>query len=375
MRRPVLLGVAACLLIAVGLLPVEESDQDPGLRRSNPEWRVNFQIGSAQWYLYLLELRDSVMASLGETVSPVEIRIDSAVTERARPAIRAALGARFDYLAPDPAMRTVVLVVPGSAPGTPWGYFGTAQLVPTTTDGRTCIAVTGFGSWDLRRFQQGHGLSPYSLSRIRERGLGACGFYAAFGLPGRHVASWLEHHNYAPVQDLDWVSDPLASPEPVGRGDHDEVRFSVDLAFVGCAAGDLARCRGAIYGDPDQGRLPVAWADFRPAGVASTRAFGGPGGSRHPLGPWTGSYFGDMIGHFGRETFRRFWTSDDSLHAAFAAATGEDLDEWTMRWARSYIGTPASGNRIPLGSAVSAVVLMGVLVATAAGFALRRQVV
>ena len=82
-----------------------------------------------------------------------------------------------------------------------------------------------------------------------------------------------------------------------------------------------------------------------------------------------------MVGHFGHETFRRFWASDDSLRLAFAAATEEDLDEWTMRWARSYVGTPASGNRVPLGSAMSAVVLMGVLVAAAAGFAHRRQVV
>ena len=150
---------------------------------------------------------------------------------------------------------------------------------------------------------------------------------------------------------------------------------SADLRFLGCAAGDLARCRDAVFSRPGQDRLPVAWADFRPRGIASNRVFGGPGRPRQPLGPWTEAYLGDMVGHFGRETFARFWTSDDSLEAAFASSTGQDLGEWTMRWAQAYIGVPHSGNRIGLSAAVSAFVVVGTVVGGAALFALRRQVV
>lgn len=375
MSRLVVLGIAACLLIAIGLLPVDESARNPFLRRSNLEWRVSSQLGSAEWYLHLLELRDSVLASGDGTTGRVEIRFDQGVTEHARAAVRAALGARYAHVSTDSAMRTVVLVVRDAAPGTPWDYPGTAQLVPTLTDGRTCVAVSGYPSWDLRRFERGRGFSPFTLEHMRERGLGVCGFYAAFGLPGRHVAAWLESHSYAPAQDLDWASDPLATPTPRNPTEQDEVRGSIDLAFVGCAAGDTERCHEAIYSEPGKDRVPVAWADFRPAGVASPRGYRGASRTRQPLGPWTESYFGDMIGHFGRETFRRFWTSDDSLHVAFASATGEDLDAWTMRWAQAYLGTPASGNRVRPGSIVSAVVLIGVLVIAAAGFAHWRQVV
>ncbi len=374
MRRMVLLGVAVCLLITVGLLPVKESKGDLVIRRSNPEWRAGFQVGSAQYFLYLLELRDSVLTYPGDEADVPVIRVDSSVPDRARQAIEEILRTRHDRVAADTSMRVVALVLPGAVPGERSGYFGMAQIVPTAPHGRTCIAVMHLGSWDMRRFQRGQSVSPYSLAWMREQGLGICGFYAAFGLPGRHVAAWLEDQAYAPAGDLDWLSDPLTVPQPIDDGERLEIVRSADLTFLGCAAGDVERCREAIYSRPGADRVPVAWADFRPRGIASPRVLGGRARPRDPLGPWTAAYLGDMVGHFGRETFARFWTSDDSLEAAFASATGQQLDEWTMRWAQAYIGVPHSGNRVRFSAVVSAFVAVGVVVGGAALFALRRQV-
>jgi hypothetical protein len=371
MRRIVLAGIGTCLLIGVALLPVEP--REPSRRYySDPERRIASQVQTAERFLEILELRDSVLTSIRGDSRPSVLSIDDRIPERFRRALAAAVRSQMDRVVTDDGATLAVLVHLST------GNFGIVQVVPEVTDGRTCIAFVHLGRHYSEAMQEGRGPWPHLLMRIRREGLGACAFYAAFGSPGPHMADWLEQWAYLPAGDLDWNGDPLTGGEPIVsplEGGRSVLPMrGGDLTFLGCAAGDLAGCREAIGSRPGKDRLPAQWADFRPPGVAAT---GGrfEWGSRQPLGPWTDAYLGDMVGHFGRDTFRRFWASNDSLHAAFAAATGEDLDEWTMQWARAYIGTPESGNRVPLGSAVSAVVLMGVLVVAAVGFALRRQVV
>jgi hypothetical protein len=371
MRRIVLTGIGACLLIGVALLPVDQRAASNSYY-SDPARRIEVQVQSAERFLEILELRDSVVGTASSGSGLRVLTVDERIPEQTRQVLAGAIQPRLAQVATDTAVQLAVLIRL-SAPD-----FGVVHVVPEVTDGRTCIATIHLNRAQSEAIRQGRGLSPYTLTRIRREGLGVCGFYAAFGLPGRHVANWLEQWAYLPARDLDWNADPLAAGGPLvsslGAGRAVPPMRRGDLTFLGCAAGDLGRCREAIDSRPGEDRLPVRWADFRPPGISAT------GGrfewrSREPLGPWTDAYLGDMVGHFGRETFRRFWTSNDSLRVAFAAATGENLDEWTMRWARSYIGTPASGNRVPFGSAASAVVLTGVLVAAAAGFAHRRQVV
>ncbi len=367
MTRIVIAGIGACLLIGVALLPVEQREPSR-VYYSDPSRRIGSQVQSAERFLEILELRDSVLTSIGDGNV---LSVDERIPERNRRALHGAIRTQMDRVVAEEGARLAVLVRVSS------GAFGIVQVVPAATDGRTCIATIHLGAWQSEAMREGRGLSAYLLMRVRREGLGACAFYAAFGLPGRQVADWLEQWAYLPAGDLDWNADPLAVGElrvsPPGAGRSAPPMRRGDLTFLGCAAGDLGRCREAINGRPGEDRLPVRWADFRPTGISAT-AGRFEWRSRQPLGPWTDAYLGDMVGHFGRETFRRFWTSNDSLPAAFAAATGEDLDEWTMRWARSYIGTPASGNRVPLRSATSAVVVMGLLVAAAAGVAHRRQV-
>jgi hypothetical protein len=94
----------------------------------------------------------------------------------------------------------------------------------------------------------------------------------------------------------------------------------------------------------------------------------------HGLGPAAQEYLGDMVGRFGRERFERFWTSDAPLEEAFEEAMGMPLDQWTMQWARTYIGVPRTAGQLPWGSAVLSLVLAAALVGGAGLYAQRRQV-
>ncbi len=52
----------------------------------------------------------------------------------------------------------------------------------------------------------------------------------------------------------------------------------------------------------------------------------------------------DLEAEFGRDRFARFWTSDQSVEDAFAAAFDEPIGAWTMRWAQDRMGPQKSGS-------------------------------
>jgi hypothetical protein len=114
---------------------------------------------------------------------------------------------------------------------------------------------------------------------------------------------------------------------------------------------------------PGDDRLPVRWANFEVDGVA-VRA-DEYGSWRDPLGPSQRSYFAAMVAHYGRDQFERFWTSDAPLEDAFLAATGESIDDWTMRWTRADFGTPARGSKLRPVSVFLSLVIAAVLVGSA----------
>lgn len=243
------------------------------------------------------------------------------------------------------------------------------HVVPEVTDGSTCVAGVKLGRVDARRVAEGGSFRPSLVERIRDRTLGPCAYYAAFGMPGPRLRSWLSERQYLPASGTAWVNDPIASPDPRYAGWLDGLHF----ALVGCAAGDARRCREMRYGLPGEDRLPVRWAGFGVEGVAV-------GASeysswRDPLGPFQRSYFAAMVAHYGREQFERFWTSDAPLDDAFLAATGESLDDWTMRWTRADFGASMRGAKLRPVSVLLSLVIAGVLVGSAGLLSRFRQAV
>jgi hypothetical protein len=101
-----------------------------------------------------------------------------------------------------------------------------------------------------------------------------------------------------------------------------------------------------------------------------------------PLAP---EFLSDLITDKGQERFANFWRSDRPFATAFREAFGEELGEWTARWARAKwesshdAGIP--GRRtVTLGANISpswpvlAVVWTGLAFAAAGWAARRRQV-
>jgi hypothetical protein len=133
------------------------------------------------------------------------------------------------------------------------------------------------------------------------------------------------------------------------------------MDLVGCAAGDLDRCRSVLWGRPDPDARGLQFADFDVPGVV--------------VG-WYGAsgYLADMVAHFGRERFERFWTSDAPLEQAFEQAMGEPIEQYTMKWAQARVGVPDIGTRTRAAPALLAVVASLVVVGGAAALTRLRQV-
>ncbi|MGD8726366.1 MAG: hypothetical protein PVH40_01910, partial [Gemmatimonadales bacterium] len=92
------------------------------------------------------------------------------------------------------------------------------------------------------------------------------------------------------------------------------------------------------------------------------------------LGPAAQEYLGDMVAEFGRGRFARFWKSNAPLEEAFEAAMAMPLDEWTMAWARRYIGKPRSAGQVPWSAALLSLLLAASVVGVAGLCVGRRQV-
>ncbi len=263
-------------------------------------------------------------------------------------------------------------VVDGHARQKP-DWMRVSYLLPAGEWDRACFVVFDLGVSDVSDFH-----SPsISWRNWRNMGIGGetgvCTYYATFGLPGRDVARWLATWRHLPAMGSDWSG---AEPEERYAEWRGYRRTWLDPGFLGCAAGHRMRCRRAIWNAPNRDVWPWMLARFAAPDVLSfdRYRFYGFYADRHGLGPAGQEYLGDMVGRFGRERFRRFWTSDAPLEQAFADAMGMPLDEWTMQWARTYVGAFRTAGHLPWGSAALSLVLAAALVGAAGLYAGRRQV-
>ncbi len=368
-RRWLVAGVLACCALAVALLPPRE----PRIRyrvvygdgygipavRLNRE-RLRFEDALAR--LRLLALRDSLVLPAGaagvrENGGRIRVVADPGIPSRVVDQIARSSERSWERTAPHDTTVSVVVValidtatvVEGYRRELPW-VMRTTHILPTEEEHPICMHVIDFGMFEVRSLAEGESwLAGWRAASLR-RGLGACAYYAAFGLPGREVGHWLESLGYLPLLNADWSgSEPGERYAWLREGSsHPAWIWDLPADLIGCAAGDRARCRRAARaGGGREGRLLVP-APITAPGIV---LFGGPrtyGNSwTDGLGPATQEYLSDMVGAFGHERFARFWQSDAPVEEAFAAAMGVPLDEWTMQWARRYIGVPRTAGQLP----------------------------
>jgi hypothetical protein len=256
----------------------------------------------------------------------------------------------------------------------------TAYLVPTTEDETLCVRVVDFGGSELQAIADGRSpaVGAWRMASLR-RGIGSCAYYAAFGVPGQDIARWLAAWRYLPIANADWTGAEPEERYTWLREDSERApwagRLWFDADFTGCAAGVLSRCQLAVWNTPGLGGWPAPLARFDVPGVVFSGRYWSYGYRYgNGLGPAAAEYLGDMVGRFGRDRFQRFWSSDAPLEEAFHEAMGMPLDEWTMEWARRYVGVPRTAGHLPWGSAVLSLALAAVVVSAAGLYAVRRQV-
>jgi hypothetical protein len=192
--------------------------------------------------------------------------------------------------------------------------------------------------------------------------LSPCLLYAAFGKPGAPVAAWLEQIRYAPVETSSWLTRPkgwrdgydqppwLSLYDPswfdavirarasrlaeLGLGDLMTTLappYQLGTLALRCLAGNPDFCRRAVLDTTDSNGLRTGL----PSDLTVTRQWlvRGTGMALSPR-PLAGWYVSDLVRDQGRERFGSFWRSDRPLDEAFRTAFGEELGEWTERWAR-----------------------------------------
>jgi len=243
----------------------------------------------------------------------------------------------------------------------------TAYLAPDSTDRTTCLVFLPVGRyWTLRFTDPTMRVPADHLTDLLRSGLGPCGFYAAFGTPGKPVHRWLIARGWDVGLTLEAARDrelTIFSGEQYSRWYWQRV-YMFPPSSVACMAGRAAGCRAALLrGASDDGAIPV------PNVVRADRRW------------WRMQDFvaahrllADVQVEIGRERFRTFWTSPLPVDSALSAALKQPIGEWIAAWQRQYVAPVRLGPAAPLLSCVLGLMLgAGALVVVAAA-ASRRQV-
>jgi hypothetical protein len=263
------------------------------------------------------------------------IRIDASVPVSARAPVRTLVAEQWATVAPSAsaAYAQIFVYLDSSSIARAEGAQSTTRVIeprkfvdvsvalPESVDGARCLTIVRL-----------RGVSEAHVNALRNQSLvGVCAFFAAFGLPGNYIRSWLGAQQYRFVRRSDWS---------VARAPAIDASSMYALGDFGgrCLTGTLGSCDSAL-GLEQAASLQPKIAGNRLSGVLEAARPGqiasGPGPT---LGDAEGELFADMVRDIGPERFRRFWTSDSAPGDAFMAATGEPFAIWTQRWLNRVYG-------------------------------------
>jgi len=377
-------GTLVCAAIAVGKLPPPaERLLPPGALRLDalevPVDRVQLlrialrrnrsALDRAEQVVHLIALARATPSRPDGNPALITTLTLAAPTRRALDDQVAALWRELGPSSPDVTVR--IVLVQNGVP---------MQILPPATDGRTCVVnlrVDWSLRWMLRSAQPPSGaqLDPWLRDAV-----GPCAFYAAFGRPGPAVEAWLLRRGFDLAADVSWARPAAARSWREGGGAPPDAqrlaraimfwqlddRYAGSLDAVACSAGDLARCRAALF--PDRATLgPRDRQD--PPGVVVRWWWDRRGGLYDGQ-----EYLADLAREMGRERFQRFWSSPAPVETAFQAAMGVPMDAWTAHWQRERMGGLVVGSRIRALSLLLGLLAAGLCVAGSAYFAARREI-
>lgn len=244
----------------------------------------------------------------------------------------------------------------GAVPDTPTDMTSRLTIVGTRDGVPYCLQV-------LTYIGNGNGFDVRWLgSAPPGDAVGACRAYAEHGLPGPQIQSWLKAGGigFATRDSNRSTIDRLAANGPEARrlglqwssdapmfGRRRHVLFDANAQVQGCLAGEAEACTRAVT-DPE---LIGPESGNRAYTVDHSSVVGlGFYDVQAPFRLANATLLADLEREFGPAAFDRFWTSDQSVPAAFQSAFGMDMGEWLVTWVEPRIGLYRAGPGVPLGA-------------------------
>jgi len=292
------------------------------------------------------------------------IRIDDGVPANVAHAVRqvaneqwTALGASasgsnaqiFAYIDSTTIPRAVV--VTGLRPLDPRRFVDVVFALPEATDGAHCVTLVRL-----------RGVSPAHVEALRRQSLvGVCGFFAAFGMPGRGVRAWLAGTGYRTARRSDWHVARAPAVDAAGAYGLGDAGGRCLTSQPGACVEALGAADAAARADSrtlrsydwviDGTYLPTASALGAPPGV---------------LGDIEPELLLSAVRELRADRFGNFWRSSESPAAAFESAFGTSLDSWTHAWVVRTYGGAADRPTIRMRDVVWLALALPLLVAMAA---------
>lgn len=219
------------------------------------------------------------------------------------------------------------------------GYYVSYDFFPPgSVADRVCFVVVRVH--DLKRIQP----NPKFPNRLKlswndPGSAGPCEWYAAFGVPGRGVATWLDSTNFSAIRNSrpsqrfngSWMDGSYYESTAQAWSD----------ALRGCGT-DGHNCFASLTGTRMTGESPWQNAAYG----YSIRTPNWIGRNR----PWTalpnpvpGRMLVRMEHELGTESFEAMWKSDSALSVSFAHVRGGSLDVWSRDWLKESFGSHHAG--------------------------------
>ncbi len=232
-----------------------------------------------------------------------------------------------------------------------WGAFPNVRYeIPQRAGDRCRVYVTTGDAEYLG--------NAFTAEKSAEQLLGPCGFYMAFGEPGPQIRKWLTDGGWQYTLEGSWTVAafiPELQEDPgIFKGPAPATRFlNVESGAAECIKGVLEKCEYALALSPriirSNVRLPGVTA---PYSIGRRRYYAGL------IGYQAGEFMSDAVRELGRERFKTFWTSSDSVPAAFQKASGERWGAFIQRWMITHYGEVHPGPRMSSYATITSAILV-----------------
>jgi hypothetical protein len=209
----------------------------------------------------------------------------------------------------------------------------------------------------IRTFHPGDIGEAFRTEKSAQHLLGPCGYYAAFGEPGPAIRQWLIAGGWQYAIEGSWTTAsviPEIREDPgIFKGPAPATRLLAVGSATECMKGDLNLCeRIAAMRAASRWMGPQVGAGTYAISLGRTRYF------RGAIGYQAGELLSDAVREMGREKFKAFWTSPDSVPVAYQKASGERWGAFIQRWMIAHYGELHPGPRMSTYALITSTILV-----------------